>query len=559
MGNALEATQSNMKPVKELLDLPSELIEQILDHLNLEGRLAFGLSCQRFGKILNETPRLWQNVSLDVDEVIKAGEEREVVLHRKYSKLTWDFTETPLSLLAHEIIAGFKPIKAIASGVKALDLKYVGCAELFMKEIDLITFCLKSFVSLTHLDIDGRKTIDRQWEKINVSPSGHQRNFPIDFHSLEYLSIPVDLLDFLFHHRFLKISSCKLTTFKAVKPYFPNISSSWKQAILELVKRQEGLKHFYLNSDYGFLFDEKVELKSQLSIFYGATMADFMFNVPLLSKAQQDRMVDFLTSQTELQRVEFRYKGESSQKMLEYRMKIFDLPQQPHELKIRDQEEEADDRSSGSNNFTVEELRQLPHHVVNTSIADFSLNVRRLGNSDDWISDFVLRFPNLRQLKIDGYAGSLQRFSELVNLESLHIGSHYYSIQDHPSFNNLNLPKLIKFKFSPGGLSAVGVNDMRLFLARHTQLQYLECNRISMELVRFAVENLTGMEMMRINGRVFILDDEGGFLRDIRSLIETHSRLGFKLELADIFFEKTLSGEVLTSEIMENARQADQP
>lgn len=413
-------TQSYLNPVKTLLDLPSEVIEKIISNLQLEDRLAFGLSCKLVNEILNKQSSFWEDVSLNVNYVIKS--KYKCNMNRKYKELTWDLSELPSTLLVHEIITRFKlKMKSITLNVKSLKLKYLE-SELLVKEIELITSCLRSFNHLTRLNIVLRRTFNNEWLKNNLPPpsSGHHRT-PIDFHSLEYLSIPVDLLDFLIHHRFVNISSSRLITFEANKPSSRlDLSETWNQAILQIIKRQERLKDFHLASDYSFLFDEKLVLKSQLRYFYGATNEDFASeHLPILSRAQQYRMVEFLTSQTELQRVEFEFRLTSTQRMLVYRWNCLGLPEQDRSLDIN-----PENFRIGTKSFTVAELGHLPDNLtVNTSIDRLSFweNGNRITNKE-WILDVLLKFPKLRCFDLYSNSnfdyGFINRIQELIAAHS---------------------------------------------------------------------------------------------------------------------------------------------
>lgn len=399
-----------------MLDKPS-VIKRILDNLHhLEDRMNFGLSCRTINKILNEHSRTWENVWLDVAGVVETPEKFSLS-NRNYSKLKWrNIDKTPKSLIQAEIITRLKPIESLASSVRMLKLHYVEDLDLD-REIQLVTFCLMTFEKLQHLEIEVQEQIcwARCWRRKNLPAEDVQQRQPsINLKDLEYLKIPLNLLDFLIDNRILEITSSKLKTFKAVGyEYRPERSTSYQLAILDVIKKQESLEYFEIGGDYSFLFNVKLQLKSKLHYFIHCCNSEYE-EQPELSHIQQDNMVEFLTSQTALQKVFFVFDGESSPKMLQYRVKNLQLPQQTRKVTIKGEPTNL----IGTNIFNTEEFGIMSLHQANTSVKSLSITLEDM-NEDQWISDFAVLFPNLSQLNVSGVKVNLQRLGELRNLQRL--------------------------------------------------------------------------------------------------------------------------------------------
>lgn len=528
---------------KTLLDLPDRAIEHIISSLELKDRLNFGMSCSEINKILNNRSKFWENVWLKAEKVTDSllvpSWSSSHTTKRNYVKVSWDLSNdefckdkkdendfTPLTTIIQKI-----------GNVKTLEL-ISNSSQANPRESALIVIAVILFgESLASLTVTSgyHRRIFQPITTMTRAPAPAANLKKLDLSNLEYLNIP---LYFFARQPDVHFSTDKLRGIvihsTVLDVFTPQTMQDIKRSVLELIKRQENLVTLKFSLNAGFLFDQSLMLNAKLKSFDCCIPQEWFHpedppSSVKFNATQQNNLVDFLESQTSLQHISFKFKGNTTQKMLNHRMKrVF---QRSQAARITIVEDSPNDEFIGDDIFTMEEICQLKHQEANNEITSLTITTEIGGDFDDlpedptqWITGLAVKFPKLKDLKVisneDFNEIHLIRLHEFQQLDRLHLTSSNFDM----CLDDVTLPTITRFEYTVASeersMFSSDLNELEWFLERHKHLKELklvlrtssdqntrdECvmperfgtimlsatefQRACVELIKFAAENL---------------------------------------------------------------------
>lgn len=541
--------------LQDFVHIEPDIITSIFSHLNLSDRLNLAQTCKEIECFHNSRPDFWKSVWLDAS---KAEVTHNMARNYSNIELQIDFdpsTPSPLAVLT-----------PLAPTMKSLQMsqkkKPVMKENHHFEETKVhpsrLIETLPLFADLASLDLSeiGRRDYDYDGnvqiiilDFTNVVPPATPT---VVMTNLQCLKINLDLVAGLRGHMNLS-EITGLHTIEISNRYdLGGIANdelyAARRSVFALIRQQRGLKSLMI--DFGEsvdLFNRPLALPCQLENFSICDLEEEDFST---LRYQQDNIADFISSQTQLKKMKleiWRDECRISSKMLHCVAQTLSLQHTVQSIKVSHEWLNVCAGDDGCK-LTMRELRQIfQSQAVAPNNSTKRLNLRLNGlhskSYHEWfIPGLCSLYPCLNHVSIYSNCAlipNLTSMGSLNHLHSLELTMHRIGV----SLRDVEIPSLKKLTVCFTSQMKHGASwELKKFIGRHKKLthvkfvlaeayyvDYLNYLRTfsrqrlakdTLNLIRFAVENLHELEMLDVIADTGRFVDQSEFSPCMLSIID---------------------------------------